>query len=1167
MPVWIIISVVAVYVIGLFAIGFWGERRAKQEDVISRPIIYSLALAVYCTSWTFYGGVGTAASRGWEYAAIYAGPMLVFLLLPGLVRRIGAIAQRERINSLSDFLSARYGKSRSLAALATLAAVVGSLPYIALQLKSVGMSFSALARTYQPSGENNHDTVLAVALAMATFSVLFGTRKSDTTDKNSGLMHVLAFESLIKLAALLLVAIISISGIRLLSSEQISVAMESFSTDSFTARFFTAGFLSMAAILCLPRQFHVAIIERNDDNESRLARWAFPIYLAFTTLVVLPITVAGSGLLPANVSPDLFVIELPLAQDEHLTALLVFLGGFSAATGMVIVSSIALSTMITNDLIVPWFLRSGRFDGLSGDAGTRLLLVRRVSIFAILLLSYGYYRIAGDSSALAQIGFLSFAAALQFAPGLIGGIYWRSAHRNGALFGLLAGMVVWGYCLFLPAILPGVFNSVSLPDVMDPQALFGIELGDSLTHGVVWSIGVNLAVFIVVSVMSPERLRDRIQASAFVDQGPVKLGHGTPALTSAFKANASPDGLKTLAGRFLNHEAVEHAFQKFHDETGRDIHGDGQAHWELVKLTEKLLASALGASSARVVMASAVGGQDIPLGDMLAMLDQGTQADRFERHMLQSTLENISQGISVVDHDQKLVAWNAAYVELFDYPPELVRLGVPISQLIEHNILSGWITGKDPSDAAARRIEYMKTGKPHYYERQNPDGRHLRIEGNPMPGGGYVTTFTDITVDKERERALIEANETLEERVEQRTEELQALTDDLNVAKLDAEGANASKTRFLAAASHDLLQPLNAARLFVGAATSRSDQYDDQMLKTALLKADKAIQSADELLKGLLDISRLDHGSIKVNPTSVKLSVLMADLVDEAAPMAAQNGLSIRMVPTSLSVIADPDFLQAILRNFISNARRYTETGGLVVGARRRGADKVAIQVWDTGRGIPADRIPLIFDEFSRFEETDTMGVRGAGLGLSIVSRLARLMNAELNVRSEPGRGSMFEVVFPIADIQEKPARQARRAEAQAVVLPLSLRVLCVDDEPTILSGMRTLLEAWGCEVETISDPKRLESVLESGAFDAVIADYQLNSDLNGFGVLDRARSRITHADNMALLTANSSDEVHHDTAVRNYRLLRKPVSTDELRSFLSACEARAHLNDAREVR
>ncbi|HRX75153.1 MAG TPA: PAS-domain containing protein, partial [Hyphomonas sp.] len=754
-------------------------------------------------------------------------------------------------------------------------------------------------------------TVLFTALAMGVFAILFGARQSDATRHNAGLMQVLALEAMIKLVALVAVSILSLS---LITSADIHVpeaATAPFTESGISQRLITITILSMCAIICLPRQFHVAVIERRSRQEVSTARVVFVAYLVVTSAVVIPITVAGISTLNGNVPPDLFVLDLPLAHGNGLLALFVFLGGFSAATGMVIVSSVALSTMVTNDLIVPAVMQSGRFASLGGNSGARLTTIRRGVIIVIVLAAYGYYRLAGTGEALAQIGLLAFAAAAQFAPSLVGAVYWRSGRRGGVLWGLALGMGLWVYTLFLPAILTHDRMMGVVPGWLDPYALFGAKFDDSLIHGVVWSLGANIAAYVAVSLRSRERLRDKVQSSAFVGEAEsvaqTETGSAEPV------ASVTPNGLKTLAARFLNPEAVEHAFRDFERSSGVAASGDGPADWQLVQRTERLLASALGASSARVVLASAIGGNKVALRDVLSMLDHKTQAERFERHMLQSMLENISQGISVVDADQRLVAWNTAYLELFNYPTDLVSIGTPIEHLIAFNLKSGWIDG-DPAEEARRRVAHMKAGRQHTYERRNPDGRHLRIVGNPMPGGGYVTTFTDITQDKLRERELIVANETLETRVRERTQDLEEMAHDLDLARRDAEGANASKTRFLAAASHDLLQPLNAARLFLG--SIRTDKSGQGLVS----RADKAIQSADELIRGLLDISRLDHGNIVPKPVQCPLGPLLEDLVDEATPMADLAGIELRIAPTSLVVDADPEFLKSILRNFISNA-------------------------------------------------------------------------------------------------------------------------------------------------------------------------------------------------------------------------------------------------------
>ena len=1144
MPLWLILAATAIYMAGLFAIAWRGDRRAEESGRPVSPIVYALALAVYCTSWTFYGAVGTAASGGWDYLPIYLGPALVFLVFPGVIRRIGDIAQRESVTSLSDFLAARYGKSRLLAATATLAAVAGSLPYIALQLKSVGMSLDALAlRSDNAQGA----TVFLTAIALAIFAILFGARHADMTRRNAGLMQVIAFESVIKLVALIAVCVLSLALAGSAPPERVAAAEQQFMQIGPVSSFLTITLLSMAAVICLPRQFHVAVIERGRSRDVRLASWLFPAYLAITSLVVLPITLAGSSLLPPGTPPDLFVISLPLAHGDSWLALLVFLGGFSAATGMVIVSSVALSTMVTNDLIVPAMMRSGRISDLGAQGGRRLVMIRRIVILVLLLLAYGYYSAAGGSEALAQIGLLSFAAAIQFAPALISAVYWRTGHRNGAVFGLSAGIALWAYCLFLPALL-GIetMRAAGLTGPLDPHALFGMPIGDPLTHGVLWSLVSNSLIFIVLSIRAGVRLRDRIQAAVFTNLDRERASN-RPGMSTG-TSGATPDGLKALASRFLSPEAVDLAFERFARETGLAASGDEPADWRLVQRTERLLASALGASSARVVMASALAGSAVALGDVLSILDQQTQAERFDRHMLQSMLENVSQGISVVDHNQRLVAWNSAYVELFRYPPQLIQLGRPIADMIAHNIERGWIEADDETDEINRRIAHMKSGSAHNFERRNPDGTWLRIAGSPMPGGGYVTTFTDITEDKRREQALLELNESLEARVEARTDDLRQMAIDLDAAREEAEKANASKTSFLAAASHDLLQPLNAARLFLGAL---ADREDDEARQQLISRTDRAIESADQLLKGLLDISRLDQGDVTAKPTVLPVGPLLEDLVDEARPMARKVGLDIRLVPTSLSVRADPDFLQSILRNFLSNARRYTQSGTILVGARRRGG-RVRVEVWDTGPGIQPDRQEAIFEAFRRFEEADNTGVRGAGLGLAIATRLARLMDGRVGVRSQPGRGSVFWL-----DIERAISRLEKEtlaADAHSVEVPEmfdGLKLLCVDDERVILDGMEAVLGAWGCEVRTARDAGTAIAVYKDFRPDIMLLDLRLQNDETGFEIVDAIRVLEGPAPACALLTASASDGTLDAAKRRGLDMLAKPVDPEKLRSLI----------------
>ncbi len=1158
MAIWLILAATAVYVGLLFLVAWQGDRMAARTRRPVRPVVYALALAVYCTSWTFYGAVGTAAESGWDYLPIYLGPALVFLLAPDLVRRIGDVAQRESVTSLSDFLAARYGKSRLLAAVATLAAVAGSLPYIALQLKSVGMSFEALA---DPPGDGSQDlpvdTMLATALLLALFAILFGARNADTTRRNAGLMRALALESLVKLVALGAVCVLSLSLLGQIDPSRLAEARVPFDVGGPVGGFLTLTLLSMAAILCLPRQFHIAVIERGRSDDVRTAAWLFPLYLALTSLVVIPITLAGGGLLPADVPPDLFVLALPLSEGNTALALLVFLGGFSAATGMVIVSSVALSTMVTNDLIVPTLMRFGRLKPDQRDIGTNLVRTRRAVILILLLLAYAYSRSAGSQGALAQIGLLSFAAAAQFAPGLIGAVYWRGGHRIGVLAGLIAGMALWIYTLLMPALLGSqAVAALGLTGPLAPYRLLGFDLGDPLSHGTLWSLGANLALYVLVSLRMRDRLRDRIQAAVFTGREPVTTHDSLPASTRA--SGTTPDGLRALAERFLSPEAVAETFRRHGDETGQPVSGDQPADWGLVQQTERLLARAIGASSARVVLSSALAGGAVDLRDVLAILDQQTQAERFDRHMLQSMLEHIGQGISVVDGQQRLVAWNSTYVEMFRYPPHLVHLGRPISDLIAYNIAQGWIQGEGAENEIRRRVDHMRAGRPHVFERQNPDGTWLRITGSPMPGGGYVTAFTDITEDKRREQALMELTATLEARVDARTEDLRVMAADLDSARQEAEQANASKTRFLAAASHDLLQPLNAARLFLGALASREAGSDPREL---IAKTDRAIESADQLLRGLLDMTRLDQGTITAKPAVLPAGPVMEDLVEEALPMARAAGLDLRLAPTSLSVRADPDFLQSILRNFLSNARRYTRHGRILIGARRR-RGRVRFEVWDTGPGIAEARQDAIFEAFRRLADTDNAGVRGAGLGLAIARRMADLMQARIGVRSIPGRGSVFWLEVPRAHALRVPdAKTPARAASDATTYQ-GLRVLCVDDEPAILDAMAALLDALGCRALIALDREAALRVTAEAPADLAFLDLKLADGDNGIEVHDLLRAAGRIRGGAALLTATLTEAARQTARARGMDMLEKPVDPDRLRDLLARLARRRDLGD-----
>lgn len=507
----------------LFWLAWAVERHPERFGWVNRPLVYALALAVYCTSWTFYGGVGTAATGGWTYLPIYLGPILVFLFGQDFLRRLAQAVQRENLTSIADFLSSRYGKSRRLAALVTTLATFAALPYIALQLKALGMSAAALlSGDWTAPAQPSYPAVGIVAGLLAMFAILFGARRYEAAGHNRGIVAAVAAEAVVKLAALLLLggfAFVALAGAPAPAVKGALAEFDAlFAVSNLRPDFLTITLLSMAAIVCLPRQFYVGFVEYRRRADLVTASWAFPLYLLATAMIVAPITLAGLAILPPSVSADLFVLDLPLALGADWLALIAFLGGFSAATGMIIVECVALATMISNDLVAPFLLRRGILR--ERDIGAVMLSVRRIAIAGLLGLAYLYYLKLDASESLAAIGLIAFAAVAQFGPALLAAIYWPKINQRGVMLGLAAGGALWAYTLLLPAYLgadtlTAWANARGFGALLNPQALMGLGGLDPLTHGVVWSLGVNIAVMVAGSVLTPAPIADRLRAAVF----------------------------------------------------------------------------------------------------------------------------------------------------------------------------------------------------------------------------------------------------------------------------------------------------------------------------------------------------------------------------------------------------------------------------------------------------------------------------------------------------------------------------------------------------------------------------------------------------------------------------------------------------------------------------
>jgi Na+/proline symporter/signal transduction histidine kinase/CheY-like chemotaxis protein len=1168
-PGWAALALSLGYVGLLFAIAYYGDRasRARRRPA-SKPAVYALSLAIYCTSWTFYGSVGLASRTGYDFLPIYLGPILMFTLGLPLLRRIVRVCKSHNITSIADLIAARYGKSQALAALVTVIAVVGVLPYIALQLKAVSTSFEVLMRhpaTASPGAFSPavwSDTALLVSLVLALFAILFGTRNINATEHNEGMMLAIAFESVVKLVAFLAVGAFVTWGMFGGWRDIFARASNApklhglFASGVDGATWVTMTGLALAAVVCLPRQFHVTVVENVNERDLRKAAWLFPLYLVAINIFVVPIAAAGLIVFgDTSYHGDMFVLALPIAGGQKLVALLAFIGGLSAATAMVIVESVAISNMVSNDLVMPIVLHRRRL-GLSDreDMARMILQVRRVAIVVFMLLAYCAYRLLGDSYALASIGLLSFAAVAQFAPALLGGLVWRGATQKGAIAGILAGFALWTYTLLLPSLAQSGAFSVELLTsgpfgigLLRPQQLFGLRF-DPLTHGVFWSLLVNVSAFALFSFLSIPKVIERLQASAFVDAD----GGGGQLALRQWHGSARVAEMTAVAASYLGAERAQRSFEDFTAQRGTALVPEAEADFGLVRHTERLLASAIGAASARLVMALTLERRNLSADDAMRLLDDATAAIQYNRDLLQSTLENVRQGISVLDRDLRLVCWNRRFRDLLELPGTLASVGVTLPEIIRFNAERGEYGPGNPEDLAARELErFLAEGK-SLFEYARPNGTVLEMRRSPMPGGGCVTTYSDIT-DRVRVAAeLAAANEHLEQRVRARTTELTDLNAELDRARIAAEEANLGKTRFLAAASHDLLQPLNAARLYVSSLVERhTGRADGTVGPDAELvrKIDASLGSVEELLGTLLDISKLDAGGLSPERNDFALGELFDALRLEFAPLAEKKGLSLRIAPTPAVVESDRRLLHRVLQNLLSNAVRYTARGKVLMGVRRAGA-ALLIQVWDTGCGIPRDKQPLVFNEFQRFASGPGTE-HGLGLGLSIVERISRLLDHPVSFRSEPGRGTVFTLRVPRGAANIAPLRPALEP-----MWPIAERVtvLCVDNEPSVLDGLAALLEGWSCRMRAATGLSEALALDVAGGAppDLLIVDYHLGDGRHGIDAIAALRDHYRREIPAILITADRSEAVAARAQALGLPILNKPLKPAALRALIT---------------
>ena len=648
----LVIATAIAYVGLLFLVAYLGDRHTRRSSggFLRSPFVYTLSISVYCTSWTFYGAVGSAARNGLEFVTIYLGPTLVFVGWWFLLRRLVRISHDQRITSIADLLSSRFGKSSRLAILVTVLAVIAIAPYIALQLKAITSSIEAIARASEfgrgsLEGWDEAGLALGVAACMALFTILFGTRNVDAKEQHHGVVAAIALEAVVKLTALVAVGVFVLyisGGLDPIFDAAERASLDIHSSETFGDRWIASMVLAAAAIICLPRQFQVTVVENSDESHLRTASWAFPLYMFVMSLFILPIAYFGMTTMPAGSNPDMFTLTLPLAAGQDALALFAFIGGFSSATSMIILESIALSIMVSNHIVVPIMLRLTSDQGIGDGQGVRRLILnaRRLSIILILFLGFSYFYLTRQSDALAPIGLISFTGVAQFLPATLAALFWREASTKAAIAAISVGFIVWVWSSFMPSF---ASSSPMVAQIMAdgpagiswlrPQALFGFDWLDPLAHAVFWSLFLNSTVLIVGSLMSSQSALEHVQAALFLNVFSRAASDASP-----LRGSATADDLFLVARRVLGHQRAVGLFSE-EAKLARMTWTSMEPSPAFIHRLERELSGSIGAASAHVMLSKVVSGGSVSLEEVMQMADETQQAIEHSQELERTSAE------------------------------------------------------------------------------------------------------------------------------------------------------------------------------------------------------------------------------------------------------------------------------------------------------------------------------------------------------------------------------------------------------------------------------------------------------------------------------------------------------------------------------------------------
>lgn len=970
------------YLLLLFAVAYYAERKEKTgRSVVNNPYIYSLSLAVYCTSWTFYGSVGKAATSGLSFLTIYLGPTIMAALWLVVLKKIVRIAKVNRITTLSDFIGSRYGKSLSLSSLVTIVAVIGITPYIGLQIKAIITTFTII------SGETTGSAAagLFITLILGVFAIIFGARRLDSSERHGGLVFAIAFESIVKLIAFVLVGVYVTYTLfngfadifdRIKDTEHSVLLFLGSGTGTGYPEWFALTFLSMMAIMFLPRQFQMAVVENYDESHIAKAAWLFPLYLFIINIFVLPIAFGGLLTGGTDKMADYFVLTLPWNHGNRYLSLLAFLGGFSAATGMVIVEALALSTMVMNSIIMPALINfhdAPKFPAV-------VLNIKRLVILGIVYLGYIFATSIGEFYSLVEIGLKSFEAVSLFAPALFLGLYWKKGTRAGAVAGLIAGFAVWFYTLLIPALVKaGIVTEVGIigvlinSEILNPNSLFGIQGLGKWGNSLFWSMLINLVFYVGVSTFTKQSKEEEIQALIFVEsyEGVKELAHG-----SSYTVTDIEDILAQYIGRIEAREVTQDFLstksKKGDEITSKDL-------FELRDEAEKVLSGAIGSSMAAIIFEDKLVLTEKERGELSESMRHITESLRLSRQELaeanrnlaylkefsENIIESAPAGIVTLDSFLKVKYWNKEMEMITG-----IKKPDASNKSITH--LLPWITR-----------EILLQDEQKEMEVQTPSLQFFKINISPFkdPSGGYVVILEDVTEKKEIEDKLFQTSKL------------------------------ASIGKLTAGISHEIGNPLASISSLVQELGSLKMEAEEDIVFTgeSLKTINNHIERIVKIVRSLGDFARISSAEKRLTN--------IAEILDHTINLVRYDKRfkNIRLV-TEIGDIppleVNPDKIQQVFLNLILNAVDAMPDGGRLDVSMERRDSSVEVVFSDSGTGIDEAALDRIFDPFF----TTKAPGKGTGLGLSICYGIIREHNGTIAVKSRKGEGTTFVIRLPIEE-------------------------------------------------------------------------------------------------------------------------------------------------------